>query len=80
MIFLAEWGDLTQILTANLAAHYHAPLSVGIGAILALWAVAGIAVAGGQTVLRWVNVAVIRRVTAVILLILAAYTTWLALH
>jgi Ca2+/H+ antiporter, TMEM165/GDT1 family len=25
VIFLAEWGDLTQILTANLAAHYHAP-------------------------------------------------------
>ena len=23
VIFLAEWGDLTQILTANLAAHYH---------------------------------------------------------
>ena len=28
VIFLAEWGDLTQILTANLAAHYHDPLSV----------------------------------------------------
>jgi len=25
VIFLAEWGDLTQILTANLAAHYHSP-------------------------------------------------------
>ena len=23
VIFIAEWGDLTQILTANLAAHYH---------------------------------------------------------
>ena len=23
VIFVAEWGDLTQILTANLAAHYH---------------------------------------------------------
>ena len=30
-IFLAEWGDLTQILTANLAVRYHAPLSVGLG-------------------------------------------------
>ncbi len=29
VIFLAEWGDLTQILTANLAAHYHSALSVG---------------------------------------------------
>ena len=26
VIFVAEWGDLTQILTANLAAHYHSPL------------------------------------------------------
>ncbi len=32
VIFLAEWGDLTQILTANLAAHYHDPFSVGVGA------------------------------------------------
>ena len=41
VIFLAEWGDLTQILTANLAAKYHSPLSVGVGAVLALWTVAG---------------------------------------
>jgi len=32
VIFLAEWGDLTQVLTANLAARYHSPLSVGLGA------------------------------------------------
>ena len=44
VIFIAEWGDLTQILTANLAAHYHSAWSVGIGATLALWAVAGVAV------------------------------------
>ena len=30
VIFLAEFGDLTQILTANLAARYHAPWSVHI--------------------------------------------------
>ena len=49
VIFVAEWGDLTQILIANMAAHYHA---VGIlrvmpatvmhrisGALLALLAV-----------------------------------------
>ncbi len=52
VIFLAEWGDLTQILTANLAAHYHDALSVGIGALLALWTVAGLAVVGGQSLLR----------------------------
>jgi putative Ca2+/H+ antiporter (TMEM165/GDT1 family) len=72
VIFLAEWGDLTQVLTANLAAHYHDAISVGVGATAALWAVAAIAVAGGQGLLRLVNISVIRRVTAVVLVILAA--------
>ena len=48
VIFLAEWGDLTQVLTANLAVRYHDPLSVGIGAVLALWAVSALAVIGGH--------------------------------
>jgi Ca2+/H+ antiporter, TMEM165/GDT1 family len=77
---VAEWGDLTQILTANLAAKYHSPLSVGVGAVLALWAVAGIAVASGQTLLRFVNIATIRKVTAAILVALSAYTAWSALR
>ena len=72
VIFVAEWGDLTQILTANLAAHYHDALSVGVGATLALWSVAAIAVIGGQGLLRFVNVSTIRKVTAVLLFILAA--------
>ena len=67
VIFLAEWGDLTQILTANLAAHYHAPLSVAVGAVLALWAVAALAVVGGQSLLRFINIRTLRLVTAVIL-------------
>ncbi len=36
VIFIAEWGDLTQVLTANLAAHYRSPVSVAVGAVLAL--------------------------------------------
>jgi Ca2+/H+ antiporter, TMEM165/GDT1 family len=80
VIFLAEWGDLTQILTANLAAHYHSPLSVGVGAVLALWAVAGVAVIGGQGLLRFINIKTLRIVTAVVLLALAGYATWEALR
>jgi putative Ca2+/H+ antiporter (TMEM165/GDT1 family) len=79
VIFLAEWGDLTQILTANLAARYHSPLSVGVGAVLALWAVAGIAVIGGQSLLRWVNIATVRKATAAVLVVLAGVTAWSAL-
>jgi putative Ca2+/H+ antiporter (TMEM165/GDT1 family) len=80
VIFLAEWGDLTQILTANLAAKYHAPLPVAVGSVLALWSVAAIAVASGQTLLRFVNIATIRKVTAVVLVGLAAWSIWEALH
>ena len=79
VIFLAEWGDLTQILTANLAAHYHSAISVGVGSVLALWAVAGVAVLGGKGLLRRLNVTTLRRVTAVILLVLAGITGWAAL-
>jgi putative Ca2+/H+ antiporter (TMEM165/GDT1 family) len=80
VIFLAEWGDITQLLTANLAAHYHSPLSVGVGAILALWAVAALAVLGGQGLLRFVNVATLRIVTSVVLVLLAVAAGWQALR
>ena len=80
VIFLAEWGDLTQILTANLAAHYHDPFSVAVGATLALWAVAGLAVVSGQSLLRLINIKTIRIVTAVVLVALAGWAAWNAAH
>lgn len=80
VIFFAEWGDLTQILTANLAAKYHAPLPVGAGSLLALWIVAAIAVASGRSMLRLVNIATVRKVTAVVLVGLAAWSVWEALR
>ncbi len=80
VIFLAEWGDLTQILTANLAAHYHSPLSVGVGATSALWAVAALAVTSGQGLLRWFPIRTVRMVTAGALVILAGVATYSALR
>jgi putative Ca2+/H+ antiporter (TMEM165/GDT1 family) len=71
VIFVAEWGDLTQVLTANLAARYHSPVSVAVGAVAALWAVAAFAVVGGQGLLRYLPVTVVRRVTGAILVVLA---------
>jgi putative Ca2+/H+ antiporter (TMEM165/GDT1 family) len=70
VIFLAEWGDLTQILTA----HYHSPSSVAGGSVLALWAVAALAVADCTTLLRFVNVSTVRKITAGALVALALYT------
>jgi Ca2+/H+ antiporter, TMEM165/GDT1 family len=80
VIFLAEWGDLTQILTANLAARYHSPFSVGVGALVALWTVAGIAVIGGKGMPRFLKVVTIRKATAVVLFVLAGYSVWNAVR
>lgn len=76
VIFLAEWGDLTQILTANLAAHYHQPFPVALGAVLALWSVAALAVVGGQSLLRLIDIRKVRVVTAVVLFGLTGWAIW----
>lgn len=74
VIFVAEWGDLTQILTANLAARYHSAVSVGLGALLALWLVAGLAVVSGSGLLRVLSVKTLRLATAAVLTALGIYT------
>ena len=51
VIFVGEWGDITQITTANFAAHYDSPLLVGAAALAALWAVSVLAVFGGAKLL-----------------------------
>jgi putative Ca2+/H+ antiporter (TMEM165/GDT1 family) len=71
VILVAEFGDLTQIATATLAARYHDPLSVGVGAVLALWTVAAIAIAGGRGLLKVIPLAWITRIAAAIMLVLA---------
>jgi putative Ca2+/H+ antiporter (TMEM165/GDT1 family) len=50
VIVLAEWGDLTQLATAGIAASTGQPVAVAIGALLALWSVAGLAAALGRTI------------------------------
>jgi putative Ca2+/H+ antiporter (TMEM165/GDT1 family) len=74
VIFVAEWGDLTQILTANLAAKYHDALSVGIGAVLGLWAVGLLAILGGKTLLKVLPIKWITRVAAAVMVALAIYS------
>lgn len=80
VIFLGEWGDITQIATANYTAHYHAPLSVGIGATLALWSVTGIAVVAGPRLLKLIPAKTLQLVTACILLLFAAISTFSAIR
>ena len=74
VIFVGEFGDLTQILTANLAAKYHAPAEVFIGAFAALTAVAALGAFGGRALLRVLPLAVIRKAGGVLLAGFAVYT------
>jgi putative Ca2+/H+ antiporter (TMEM165/GDT1 family) len=71
VIFVAEMGDLTQISTANLAARFGSPVSVWLGAVLALWVVAALAIAGGRTLLRLIPVKMITRIAAAAFSVLA---------
>ena len=79
ILFAAEWGDLSQILTVTLIARYHDPLSVGLGAFLALSTVTALGVVVGRTLTRYVRLSIIRRigggVCAVLAVVAAAEAT-----
>jgi Ca2+/H+ antiporter, TMEM165/GDT1 family len=74
VVFLGEWGDITQITTANLAARYGDPLSVEFGALLALWSVAALALTVGRGLVQRVPTRLVRRLTGVVLAVLAVAT------
>ena len=74
VIFVAEFGDLTQIVTANLAAKYHAPFAVGLGAVLGLWAVGALAIIGGRGLLKLLPLHLIVRAAAVVMVVLAGFS------
>ena len=74
ILFLAEWGDLSQILTATLVLKYHDALSVGLGAFLALAVVSGLAAILGRALLSRIPLVLIRRIGGGVCLVLAAIT------
>lgn len=74
IIFLSEWGDITQVTTANLAARYADPAAVAVGAALGLWAVTALAVNLGAKSLRVIPMAWVQRVTGTILLGFGVYS------
>jgi putative Ca2+/H+ antiporter (TMEM165/GDT1 family) len=71
VLFVAEWGDLSQLLTAGQAARTGEPLSVFIGAWAALVIVGGAAVLAGSWLQRRIPLQRVRFISAGILAILA---------
>ena len=74
ILFLAEWGDLSQILTASLVLRYDDPVSVFVGAFLALATVSALAAVLGRTLLKRMRLSTIRRIGGTVCLLLAGYT------
>jgi putative Ca2+/H+ antiporter (TMEM165/GDT1 family) len=79
LILVAEFGDLTQIMTANLAARYDDPLSVGLGAVLALWSVAALGILGGKALMKKVPLELITKIAAVLMTGLGLWSLWEAI-
>ncbi|WP_145883402.1 TMEM165/GDT1 family protein [Streptomyces sp. BK340] len=76
LILVAEFGDLTQIMTANLAARYDDPVSVGLGAVLGLWAVAGLGIVGGKALMKRVPLRLITQIAALLMLGLGVWSLY----
>jgi putative Ca2+/H+ antiporter (TMEM165/GDT1 family) len=74
VVALAEFGDITQVLIANLAAKYKDPVSVFAGAAVAFSLVAVAGVMGGAVLTRYVPLQLVRRISGLALLGFAVYT------
>ncbi|HET7070512.1 MAG TPA: TMEM165/GDT1 family protein [Nocardioides sp.] len=76
VLFAAEWGDLSQLLTISLVGRYHQPVSVFIGAWVALLAVSGLAVVAGRFLLRYLRLSTIHYVGSAVCFLLAGVTAY----
>jgi len=70
MIFVAEFGDKTQLAVAGLASTYHG-LPVWIGATLALLVTTALGVLAGQKLLKRLPLGLIHKFSGVLFLLLA---------
>ena len=73
VIFVAEWGDLTQLATATLVARYQQTLIIFVAATLALWAVTGLSVLIGSHLRNAVHPQTFQRIAAVLFATIGAY-------
>ncbi|GAA1524796.1 TMEM165/GDT1 family protein [Actinomadura kijaniata] len=73
VVFVGEWGDLTQITTANMAATREA-LPVAAGALLALTTVSALALVAGRFIADRVPLKTVQRVGGVVMLALAVWS------
>jgi putative Ca2+/H+ antiporter (TMEM165/GDT1 family) len=82
VLFAAEWGDLSQLATAGLAARYAEPVSVFVGSWAALLVISGLAAFLGRKLADRLPVTLLHRIAAglfVVFAVIAAAETVRAL-
>ncbi len=75
-LFLAEMGDKTQLAAITLAAQTRSPLSVFLGATLALALVSLIGVAVGTAIGQYLPENIIKRVAAIAFIVVGVLMLW----
>ncbi len=71
VLFAAEWGDLSQLLTLNLVAKYGSPVSIFVGSWAALLTVSALAVVGGRVLLRYMRLSLLHYIAGGVCLLFA---------
>ena len=74
VLFAAEWGDLSQLLTISFVTKYNDLLSVFLGAWVALLTVSGLAVLAGRVLLRYMKLSLLHYIGGAVCAVLAAIT------
>lgn len=74
VLFAAEWGDLSQLLTMSQVARTHEPVSVFIGAWSALLLISALAVFVGRLLMRHLRLSVLHYVGAAVCGVFAVVT------
>ncbi len=80
VIFIAEWGDLTQLATATLVAKYQSPFTIFFAAVAGLWAATVVAIVAGRIAKNFISIRVLNRLAAVLFLGVGIYLLWGGSH
>jgi len=73
IIFIAEWGDLTQLATATLQVKYRDPWTILISSILALWSVTVLSIVAGKSLKKWADPQKLQRIGAAVFALVGIY-------
>ena len=74
VLFAAEWGDLSQLLTISFVTRFDDHVNVFFGAWGALLVVSGLAVLAGRVLLRHLRLSLLHYIGAAVCLLLACVT------